>query len=87
MNPNMKEKLAKRYLVELAEWQVDYTRNPVETFKSFAIFVSGCEVLQHRLDDQLLFVVFDSENVWAKRDARQQVLTDDLIQKLYKEKI
>ena len=69
---------AETYLEELAEWRVAYQDNPVETCKSFVIFISGCEVSQRRLDDRLLFIILDVDNVWPNRDALRQALEGGL---------
>ncbi len=70
--------LAEAYLEELVEWRVAYRDNPVETLKSFTIFISGCEVSQRRLEDRLLFIVLDPDNVWSELEVLRQVLEGGL---------
>ncbi|HHS98201.1 MAG TPA: hypothetical protein ENK08_09980 [Chloroflexi bacterium] len=65
--------LADAYLEELTEWRVQYRQNPVETLKSFVVFLSGCEVSQRRLADRLLFIVLDPDRVWPNREALREV--------------
>ncbi len=76
--PVLGEALSVAYLEELAEWHVQYRRDPVEALKSFAIFASGCEVAQRKLADALLLLVLDPQNVWGDQARLRSVLESAL---------
>lgn len=65
--------LAEAYMEELSEWRVQYGDNPVETLKSFAIFITGCEVAQRKLADRLLLIVLDPLNIWPDEALLRQI--------------
>ncbi len=65
--------LAEAYLEELREWRVTYREDALEALKGFVIFLSGCEVAQRYLEEQLLFIVLDPEKVWPERASLRTV--------------
>lgn len=65
--------LASAYLDELNEWRVEFKNNPIETIKSFLIFLSSCEVSQRHLEGKMLFVILDPETVWPDRQLLRDV--------------
>ncbi len=68
------EAWAQAYLDDLKTWKVNPQNDPVETLKAFVIFISGCEVAQRLLDDELLFIILDPRNVWAETEKLRTIL-------------
>lgn len=60
-------KWAGSYVEFLKEWRFDYTREPLQTLKSFMITVSGSETAQRITADGIVFVLTDLAKVWDKK--------------------
>ncbi len=77
-------KWADAYLEFLKEWRFEYSREPLQTMKSFIITVSGSETAQRVTRDGIVFVITDLSKVWERRKlfpilvAAVSVLKDEL---------
>ena len=60
------KRLAEAYLEFLAEWKIEYNRQPLQTLKSFVLVFSGCETAQRIRENEILFIVTDMHKIWDK---------------------
>ena len=57
---------AENYLVDLAEWKVQYQASPLETVKSFLIYTSGFDVAARNTDSGMTFLLLDAQSLWGE---------------------
>lgn len=60
------KRLAETYLEFLAEWKIEFARQPLQTLKSFVLVFSGCETAQRIRENEILFIVTDMHKIWEE---------------------
>ncbi|MHA1891888.1 MAG: hypothetical protein ACTSYS_12920 [Promethearchaeota archaeon] len=60
------EGFARAYLGFLKEWKVVVENQPLQSLKSFILFLSGCETAQRNVSGKIIFLVMDVRKVWSK---------------------
>jgi hypothetical protein len=60
------KRLAEAYMEFLAEWKIEFTRQPLQTLKSFVLVFSGCETAQRIRENEILFIVTDLHKIWEE---------------------
>ncbi len=58
--------LPQEYLAELAEWNVNYSDNPLEAAKSFLIYFSGSDVATRLGEQGITFLLVDASIIWGE---------------------